>query len=246
VESCASTGAVEITEHQYERIADSLPRQRGNVSMTNLQVLNALLYVTEQDCKWRDLPKHFGNWHTVYTRMNRWSKAGVLDRVFARLQAEQILAIRIEGAAPRSRRRNEIERFFRRLEAYRRVFSRFDKLDVLFVGFIVFALIFEALRFSVRFASAVIYLGGSGFHVNEDAALLNRPVTLMTPAALFSRHLQNSYRASFWVFASAYFTTDACVGNKCILFRNSFIMVFGFRFRLFSVAIISCFLRMLE
>ncbi len=28
--------------------------------------------------------------------MNRWSKAGVLDRVFARLQEEQILAIRIE------------------------------------------------------------------------------------------------------------------------------------------------------
>ena len=48
------------------------------------------------------------------------------------------------------RRRNEIERLFRRLKAYRRVFSRFDKLDVLFIGFIVFALIFEALRFSVN------------------------------------------------------------------------------------------------
>ena len=48
------------------------------------------------------------------------------------------------------RRRNQIERLFRRLKAYRRVFSRFDKLDVLFVGFIVFALIFEALRFSVN------------------------------------------------------------------------------------------------
>jgi transposase len=48
------------------------------------------------------------------------------------------------------RRRNEIERLFRRLKAYRRVFSRFDKLDVLFVGFIVFALIVEALRFSVN------------------------------------------------------------------------------------------------
>jgi transposase len=48
------------------------------------------------------------------------------------------------------RRRNEIERLFRRLKAYRRVFSRFDKLDVLFVGFIVFSLIFEALRFSVN------------------------------------------------------------------------------------------------
>jgi transposase len=48
------------------------------------------------------------------------------------------------------RRRNEIERLFRRLKGYRRVFSRFDKLDVLFAGFIVFALIVEALRFSVN------------------------------------------------------------------------------------------------
>ena len=87
---------MEITESQFQRIADCLPRQRGHVSMTNLQLLNALLYVVEHGCKWRGLPKHFGNWHTIYTRMNRWSKAGVLDRVFARLQQEQILALRLE------------------------------------------------------------------------------------------------------------------------------------------------------
>jgi transposase len=44
------------------------------------------------------------------------------------------------------RRRNEIERLFRRLKGYRRIFSRFDKLDVLFAGFILLALIVEALR----------------------------------------------------------------------------------------------------
>ena len=44
------------------------------------------------------------------------------------------------------RRRNEIERLFRRLKGYRRVFCRFDKLDALFAGFIVLALIVEALR----------------------------------------------------------------------------------------------------
>jgi len=44
------------------------------------------------------------------------------------------------------RGRNEIERLFRRLKAYRRVFCRYDKLDVLFVGFIVLTLIVEALR----------------------------------------------------------------------------------------------------
>jgi len=88
---------MEITEAQYRRIEPSLPRQRGNVSISNLQVLNALLYVAEQGCKWRGLPKRFGNWHTIYTRMNRWSKNGVLDRVFEQLQREQILRIQIEA-----------------------------------------------------------------------------------------------------------------------------------------------------
>ncbi len=42
-------------------------------------------------------------------------------------------------------RRNEIERLFRRLKGFRRIFSRFDKLDVLFLGFISFAFIIDAL-----------------------------------------------------------------------------------------------------
>ena len=88
---------MEISEEQYARIKDSLPVQRGNVSLTNLQFLNAVLYVAEHGCKWRGLPKRFGNWHTIYTRMNRWSKNGTLDRVFEKLQLEQIVRIRIEA-----------------------------------------------------------------------------------------------------------------------------------------------------
>jgi len=90
---------MEITEAQYRRIEACLPRQRGNVSLSNLQVLNAILFVAEHGCKWRGLPKQFGNWHTIYTRMNRWSKAGVLDRLFAKLQEEQIVRIKIEAVS---------------------------------------------------------------------------------------------------------------------------------------------------
>src|SRR6202034_351835 len=88
---------MEITEEQYARIKDSLPVQRGNVSLTNLQVLNAILYVAEQGCKWRGLPKRFGRWHTIYMRMNRWAKNGVMDRVFEQLQLEHIVRIKIEA-----------------------------------------------------------------------------------------------------------------------------------------------------
>jgi len=44
------------------------------------------------------------------------------------------------------KRRNEIERLFRRLKGFRRIFSRFDKLDVMFLAFINFALIVDGLR----------------------------------------------------------------------------------------------------
>ena len=44
------------------------------------------------------------------------------------------------------KKRNEIERLFRRLKGFRRIFSRFEKLDSLFLAFLCFALIVEALR----------------------------------------------------------------------------------------------------
>lgn len=87
---------MQLTAEQFKQIEGLLPRQRGNVRLGNLQVLNAILHVAANGCKWRALPERYGNWHTVYTRMMRWSKAGVLDRVFEQLQRQRLMQIRIE------------------------------------------------------------------------------------------------------------------------------------------------------
>lgn len=44
------------------------------------------------------------------------------------------------------KKRNEVERLFRRLKDFRRLFSRFDKLDVVFTFSIYFSLIVDALN----------------------------------------------------------------------------------------------------
>ena len=88
-----------VTESQYERIKDVMPRQRGNVRLSNLDLLNALLYVAENGCKWRALPKEFGNWNTIYVRLSRWAKKGVLDRVVEALPQERLIDVRIEVAS---------------------------------------------------------------------------------------------------------------------------------------------------
>ena len=85
-----------LTEDQYEVIRPLMPVQRGNVRIANLEVINAVLYVAENGCKWRALPERFGNWYTIYTRLRRWAAAGVLDRVFQALQAHRLIRIRVE------------------------------------------------------------------------------------------------------------------------------------------------------
>ncbi len=88
-----------LTTEQFDRIRGYLPVQRGNVKTDNLTFIRALLYVAENGCKWRSLPSEYGNWNSVYKKANRWAKSGVLERVFAALQKEQIISINVEVLA---------------------------------------------------------------------------------------------------------------------------------------------------
>lgn len=87
-----------ITPEQYKMIESCLPKQRGNVRVHNLQTINAILYVIENGCKWRSLPASYGNWHTIYVRMNRWSKNGVLKNLFETMQKKNIIRIKMEAS----------------------------------------------------------------------------------------------------------------------------------------------------
>ncbi len=55
-----------------------------------------MLYIIENGCKWRALPREFGDCHTIYARFGRWSKKGTIDRIFEELQNKNIIDIRTE------------------------------------------------------------------------------------------------------------------------------------------------------
>ena len=87
---------MEITAQQYKIIENLLPIPRSNMKISNLQALNALLYIVEYGCKWCGLPKKFCRWHSIYMRANRWAKQGVLDDVFLALQEKDIINIQVD------------------------------------------------------------------------------------------------------------------------------------------------------
>lgn len=83
-----------LPEH-LTKIEKHLPVQRKKSAVDNYTFLCALLYIIENGCKWRALPKEFGNWHTIYVRFNRWCKNGYLVRVFEALQNEGIIEVEV-------------------------------------------------------------------------------------------------------------------------------------------------------
>ena len=44
------------------------------------------------------------------------------------------------------KRRNEVERFVRCLKGFHRIFTRYEKLDVMYLAFLTFALIVETFK----------------------------------------------------------------------------------------------------
>lgn len=59
-------------------------------------IINAVLYVAENGCKWHALPPEFRNWNTVYVRISRWANNGVLERLFMALQEHQLIQINVD------------------------------------------------------------------------------------------------------------------------------------------------------
>ena len=84
---------MKISKKEFEKTKKFIPIERKPAKISNQQFLNALLYLEENGCKWRALPKKFGNWHTIYMKFNRWSKNGTIQRIFDELQKQNIIDI---------------------------------------------------------------------------------------------------------------------------------------------------------
>jgi transposase len=83
-----------LTDAQWARIAPLLPGREGTSGgrgQDNRCFVEAVLWLTRNGCRWRALPAEWGNWHTTYTRFQRWTAAGVWARVLAAVQQDDAL-----------------------------------------------------------------------------------------------------------------------------------------------------------
>jgi len=56
----------DLTDSQWELIADIIPNA-SNIKINRRILINAVLFLTKNGCQWRQLPKEYPHWKTVYT-----------------------------------------------------------------------------------------------------------------------------------------------------------------------------------
>ena len=94
-----------IKDADCERIKDHLPGQpgqHGKAAKNNRLFIDAVLWIAKTGAPWRDLPEYFGNWNSVWRRLDRWANKGVWQRVFAILQDPDLEWVILDSTAIRA------------------------------------------------------------------------------------------------------------------------------------------------
>lgn len=70
----------DLSDLEWSIVKPLLPpvKNRGRKRETDLrEIINAILYLLNEGCKWRSLPHDFPHWSTVRTYFDRWKRKRV-------------------------------------------------------------------------------------------------------------------------------------------------------------------------
>jgi transposase len=84
----------ELSDAQYAHLEPFLPEPRhhgraGRPWLPHRTVVNGILWILRTGAPWRDLPRRYGRWNTVYTRFKRWRRDGTWTRISSTLLDER-------------------------------------------------------------------------------------------------------------------------------------------------------------
>ena len=74
-----------LSHEQIARIKRYFPRSHGIPRVDDRRVISGIIYVIKHGLQWKDAPREYGPYKTLYNRFIRWSRLGVFNRIFAEL-----------------------------------------------------------------------------------------------------------------------------------------------------------------
>lgn len=74
-----------LTRQQLDRIKPYFPVSHGIPRVDDVRVISGIIYVIRYGLQWKDAPKVYGPYKTLYNRFVRWSRAGIFNKIACEL-----------------------------------------------------------------------------------------------------------------------------------------------------------------
>ena len=77
----------DLTLAQFAVLTKLLPQSKTKKGFISKHlIVNGILYQLKNGCQWRDLPKDFPKWQTIYSQFRRWRIQGNWEETLAALE----------------------------------------------------------------------------------------------------------------------------------------------------------------
>ena len=77
-----------LSEAQMKQLLPYFPKRHGVPRVDDRRVLSGIIFLNRNGLRWRDAPREYGPYKTLYNRWKRWSDMGVFARIMTGLAAE--------------------------------------------------------------------------------------------------------------------------------------------------------------
>ena len=74
-----------LTDEQMGRLRPFFPKSHGKPRVDDRRVLSGIIFVNRNGLRWRDAPREYGPYKTLYNRWKRWSAMGIFIRMMGGL-----------------------------------------------------------------------------------------------------------------------------------------------------------------
>jgi transposase len=74
-----------LSRAQLLRMKPYFPQPHGKPRADDGRVISGIVYVIRNGLRWKDAPKVYGSYKTLYNRFVRWSRMGVFNHIFREL-----------------------------------------------------------------------------------------------------------------------------------------------------------------
>jgi transposase len=87
-----------LSDTQWQQIVDFLPANgsKGGQWKDHRRMIDGILWALSDGGRWRNLPKEFGPWQSVYDRFRKWCRTGLWDKILRHLQARKMNSDQID------------------------------------------------------------------------------------------------------------------------------------------------------